>query len=201
MDWMTADWHIDHANIIKFCNRPFNNVKQMNEVIVSNVNSLVQPKDTLYVIGDLAFRGANLRLLRDSINCNNVFVVPGNHDKVSQLQPYFNILPQCRMYKGYGIEIVLCHYAMRVWNRSHYGVGHLYGHSHGQLPPIPGAASFDVGVDCWNFFPLSIDQVKAEFDRIVALAPNAKGEDKHHQYEQTHDKAGNFIKGGVHVTD
>ena len=31
--------------------------------------------------------------------------------------------------------VVLCHYAMRVWDRSHYGSWHLYGHSHGNLPP------------------------------------------------------------------
>ena len=35
-------------------------------------------------------------------------------------------------------DIVLCHYAMRVWQKSHYGAWMLYGHSHGTLPDNPG---------------------------------------------------------------
>ncbi len=37
----------------------------------------------------------------------------------------------------HGQPIVICHYAMRVWNRSHHGAWHLYGHSHGNLPDTP----------------------------------------------------------------
>ena len=55
--------------------------------------------------------------------------------------------------------IVLFHYAMRVWNASHYGTWHLYGHSHGDLPDDETSLSFDVGVDCHNFYPLSYSDV------------------------------------------
>jgi calcineurin-like phosphoesterase family protein len=58
-------------------------------------------------------------------------------------------------------SIVLFHYALRVWNRAHYGAWHLYGHSHGTLPDIPGSLSLDVGVDCHDFTPLSYNEVKA----------------------------------------
>ena len=56
--------------------------------------------------------------------------------------------------------IVLFHYAMRVWNASHYGTWHLYGHSHGDLPDDPNSLSIDVGVDIHNFYPLSYEDVK-----------------------------------------
>jgi calcineurin-like phosphoesterase family protein len=50
---------------------------------------------------------------------------------------------------------------MRVWNKSHHGAWHLYGHSHGTLPDDPNALSFDCGVDCHNYTPISFEQVEA----------------------------------------
>jgi len=58
--------------------------------------------------------------------------------------------------------IALCHYAMRVWRNSFHASWHLYGHSHGMLPEIPHSLSFDVGVDCWDFYPVSIEEIKAK---------------------------------------
>lgn len=59
-----------------------------------------------------------------------------------------------------GQRIILCHYAFRVWNSSHHGSWHLYGHSHGSLPDDLGALSWDVGSDNNNFTPISFEQVK-----------------------------------------
>jgi calcineurin-like phosphoesterase family protein len=58
-------------------------------------------------------------------------------------------------------DITLLHYALRVWNKSHYSSWHLYGHSHGSLPDDPNSMSFDVGIDCHNYTPISFEQVKA----------------------------------------
>ena len=54
---------------------------------------------------------------------------------------------------------MLSHYAHRVWEGSHKSTWMLYGHSHGSLPEIESSLSFDVGVDCWNYFPISFEQV------------------------------------------
>jgi len=59
-----------------------------------------------------------------------------------------------------GQQIILCHYAMRVWDKSHWGIWHLYGHSHGSLPDDPRSLSYDVGVDKNNFTPLLFEEVK-----------------------------------------
>ena len=55
------------------------------------------------------------------------------------------------------VYIVVCHYAMRVWARSHYGSFQLYGHSHGKL--APQGKQWDIGVDNNNFYPLSFDEI------------------------------------------
>ena len=59
-------------------------------------------------------------------------------------------------------KIYLCHYAFRTWNQMHYGSWHLHGHSHGTLEDLETSKSFDVGVDCWNFAPISFEEVAAK---------------------------------------
>jgi len=61
------------------------------------------------------------------------------------------------------LPVVLCHYAMRTWDRSHYGSYHLYGHSHGKLERH--GWSMDVGVDCFDFYPVSLRQVIEELNK------------------------------------
>lgn len=63
-------------------------------------------------------------------------------------------------------EAVLFHYGMRVWNGSFKGRISLYGHSHMSLPG--NSQSCDVGVDCWNFYPVTIEQIKK---RLKTLKP------------------------------
>jgi calcineurin-like phosphoesterase family protein len=72
------------------------------------------------------------------------------------------------------LPITLCHYAMRTWNMSHYGALHFFGHSHGNLQG--DSQSCDVGVDCWGFVPVSLDQVK---ERMQAFPRRI--EPDHHQ--------------------
>jgi calcineurin-like phosphoesterase family protein len=58
---------------------------------------------------------------------------------------------------------------MRTWNKRHHGAIHLYGHSHGTLPG--DAQSCDVGVDCWDFYPVSLAQIKARLAESPPIEP------------------------------
>lgn len=161
MVFFTADLHLFHANIIKYCRRPFSSVDEMNDTIIRNWNRVVGPHDYVYNIGDFGFFRTKQQLgeILDALNGYKLFL-QGNHDKkVASLGLRFeggNLIKT----KVEGQEIVLCHYAMRVWENSHHGSWHLYGHSHGTLPELLNSLSFDVGVDCWNFTPISFEQVK-----------------------------------------
>jgi calcineurin-like phosphoesterase family protein len=143
----------------------------MDAMLIGHVNDIVMPDDRLFNLGDVCIRNGNLAAYRARFACKNIFVVPGNHDKEKELVRYFTVLPQCYMYENNGFRMVLCHYAMRVWEHSHHGAGMIYGHSHSKLPYIPGAPSFDVGVDCWDYKPLSLKQIQKEMKRLCALAP------------------------------
>ena len=50
-----SDLHFDHANIIRYCNRPFKSKEEMNRAIIKNWNSTVKDKDSVYILGDVAF--------------------------------------------------------------------------------------------------------------------------------------------------
>ena len=171
MIWFTADTHFRHENIIRYCKRPFSSLDEMDETLLDNINANVRPDDTLYHLGDFSMRGRDAETIRSRIRCKNLVLVVGNHDPrrgdgtaKPQFAELFSAVYTLARIK---VEIdrrsqliVLCHYGMRVWDRSHYGAWHLYGHSHGTLPPIPGA--MDVGVDCHDFRPIDIHEVAAK---------------------------------------
>jgi calcineurin-like phosphoesterase family protein len=170
---ITSDTHYAHANIIKYSNRPFVTVEQMNNTLVRNINASLPNGGVLYHLGDWAFGGMNMAVeFADRINRNiDVILIKGNHDEKKGCQnrrDFYDLFYEVHNLlevKLDGQRITLCHYAMKVWNKSHYGAWHLYGHSHGSLPDDPNSLSFDIGVDCHNFKPLTFPEIAAIMSR------------------------------------
>jgi len=163
--FFTADTHFDHANIIKYSNRPYRNVNEMNESIINNWNSIVKPEDTVYHLGDFSF--GNPRKFIDRLN-GKILFIKGSHDKYIEA-PYLRIINPDGLKDEYGNSryITLCHYSMRSWDKSHYASWCLFGHHHGSLEPY--GLSFDVGVDCWNFFPVSLEQIDKKMSTLKPI--------------------------------
>lgn len=168
MQYFGSDWHLGHANIIKYDKRPFKDVEEMNRTIIKNYNDIVKPEDEFYFLGDFCMGDhSKAESYMQQLVPNKKFFISGNHDKWSTIE----------LYKKYGTylgkmaeitiqkkPITLCHYAMRVWNHSHHGAYHLYGHSHGTLPEDPNSLSFDVGTNCWNYKPISFEEVQRKMN-------------------------------------
>jgi calcineurin-like phosphoesterase family protein len=169
MIWFTADTHFNHANIIKYCNRPFKTVEEMDETIIAIWNRLIGKDDFVYHLGD--FSMGDPRKYYSRLN-GKVFIVPGSHDRDLRKLPKENILPPLTTIETGGHIIVLCHYAMRSWDRSHYATWHLYGHHHGQLPSQ--GLSFDVGMDCWAFSPISLERVEKQMAGLKPIVDYSK---------------------------
>ena len=55
-----ADTHFGHANVIKFCARPFASVEEMDETLIENWNAKVKGCDTVFVLGDMFYRCENV---------------------------------------------------------------------------------------------------------------------------------------------
>lgn len=82
MIFFTSDLHLGHENVIHFENRPFRNAAEMNQILIANYNAVVQPTDTVYLLGDLSFHipveEANELISR--LNGKKHLIL-GNHDK------------------------------------------------------------------------------------------------------------------------
>jgi calcineurin-like phosphoesterase family protein len=132
--FFTSDTHFGHKNIIEYSKRPFASVEEMDDALIENINREVKPNDLLYHLGDWAmWRGHEG--YRRRIHCRNIVLILGNHDRhQSKLRPLFLDIHPILHTKIDGRNFSLCHYAMRVWPKSHHGAWHLYGHSHGSLP-------------------------------------------------------------------
>lgn len=167
--FFTADTHFGHKNIIKYCNRPFETALEMNEALIANWNKVVQQTDTVYHLGDVAvLRPERTREILDRLN-GRIYLITGNHDRSAKhalcasrfewIKDYF-----CLKLNG-GVQIALFHYAMRVWDKRHWGAWQLYGHSHGSLPSEANSFALDVGVDCWNYSPVSLQMIQAEMEK------------------------------------
>lgn len=153
--FFSADEHYNHRNIIKYCNRPFDTVEEMDETMINNHNSVVGKNDTVIHAGDFTLL-KHKRIIYEKyinrLNGTHVFL-KGSHDYWLPWHKSQQVWEK-QIGKHY---IVVCHYAMRVWHKSHYNSFMLYGHSHGNLPTQ--GKQYDVGVDNNNFYPVSLDQV------------------------------------------
>jgi calcineurin-like phosphoesterase family protein len=146
MIWFTSDTHYHHKNIVagvtrwddKSGCRDFATIEEMDNTMVENINRVVQPDDVLFHLGDWAFKGPdNIYALRNRINCKTVHLILGNHDTDIhgnlEIQSAFTSVAFYREVDVNGQKIILCHYPLRTWNKSHYGSWMLHGHCHGRL--------------------------------------------------------------------
>jgi calcineurin-like phosphoesterase family protein len=164
--FFTSDNHFGHKNIIKYCKRPFNSVKEMNEALIQKWNEVVSPEDTVYHLGDFAFGEIDDILPR--LN-GKIILIRGNHDRKSTTKHF-------ETYKAMDF-----HYGNYIFRLNHrpiftsdiedpYNDNEKYpninlddydfilcGHCHNQWVTLQ--KNINVGVDVWDFKPISIEEI------------------------------------------
>jgi calcineurin-like phosphoesterase family protein len=176
--------HYNHSNLVKGITkwdddeacRDFKSVQEMNDLLIHNFNEKVMPNDILWLCGDIAWGSMAIIEFMNRLNCKNVYIVLGNHDKdidkgSDYIKSLFKYIGRVIDIDVDGVRVILSHFAFRVWNKSHFGSYHLYGHSHGRLEDLKTSLSMDVGVDTNNFYPYSWKEIvermkKKEFKPI-----------------------------------
>ena len=115
--WFTSDFHLGHFNIIRYCNRPFADTREMNAAILERLNTLVKPDDVLYFVGDFCMGGPKaVAFYRVQIACKTIHFIDGNHDRTARkVQQIFTSWSSLAEIKVGNQGIVFCHYAMKVW--------------------------------------------------------------------------------------
>ena len=171
--YFTADTHFGHPNIIKYCNRPFSSVYEMDAAMIANWNRIVKPNDVVYHLGDFAF-------CCTLSYANNIFyqlngikhLILGNHDalakEIAETNPAaWASVSDMKEININGQKIVLCHYPMRTWHHAYKETWHLFGHVHGRFADY--GKSTDAGVDCWNFAPVSFVDLRKKMAALSSL--------------------------------
>ena len=158
--FFTADEHYGHKNIIKYCNRPFENVTQMNQQLIKRHNEVVKPTDIVIHAGDFTLSKDASQYIEQLVGIN-VFL-RGSHDYWLKDGPF---LWEKTIN---GQHVVVSHYPMLSWPKSYYGSWQLYGHVHGKGQHYKNQV--DIGVDCWGFYPVRLSQVKGIIDLFDVLS-------------------------------
>lgn len=154
--YLISDLHLDHANIIRYCARPFSfsDVNEMNEVLVKNWNSTVKSEDTIYYLGDLVFgRGSRpIDYWLKKLNGNIIFI-KGSHDRIKNAKKYEVLHCKDR-------EFLLIHDPKEIpveWN-GWIIHGHKYNNDTDHYPFVNGRAkTINVSAELINYRPLNVD--------------------------------------------
>lgn len=170
--WFTSDTHFDHKNIIKYCNRPFSDVDEMNAEMVRRWNATVAPTDRVFHLGDFAFTARRQRLheIVSSLN-GSITLVQGNHDNMRRnlyLQAFDDVVTSADLF-GYELPVYLAHHP--AWELPPEDAAcynglieyQLCGHVHTlwkMRSNGKGLTMLNVGVDQWDFRPISLEQVR-----------------------------------------
>jgi len=200
MIWYTSDTHYGHKNLVNGCSRwddksrcrDFGTLEEHDTFIVDSINNLVREEDTLYHLGDWSFGGIhNVFIFRERIKCKNVHLILGNHDhdirsNRDECQSVFSSVQEYLEIKQKDHHIVLSHWPMKIWNRSHHGSWQLHGHCHNTLAPDDWWVRYkpkekrptmDVRLDTNGLKPRSHTEID---DIFSALSPIKKfGLDRH----------------------
>lgn len=160
--FFTSDTHFFHKNILKYTDRPFKDVEEMNEALIDQWNRVVGPDDVIYHLGDVIFGGKDkIPLILPRLKGIKILVA-GNHDNKNRLSTHFKEIHNYLEVSGHnGERFILSHFPFEVWNLSHRGSFHLHGHSHGSLPSI--GRRLDVGIDgygtSFNYGPIPMEVI------------------------------------------
>lgn len=172
--FFTSDLHFGHANIIRFDNRPFTSVEEMDAELIRRWNNKVSPNDTVYILGDISwYNDQKTSEIISSLNGHKI-LIKGNHDRVhGKVRHCFDEITD---YKEIVLEgnkhITLCHYPIVFFNRHHYGSYMFYGHVHNshewnmtenykfELEQLDIKCNmFNVGCMIWNYEPVTFEEV------------------------------------------
>lgn len=181
MNYFTSDLHFGHKNIIRFDNRPFTSVEEMDETLINNWNKVVKDDDTVYILGDISWYNDEKTAEIFSKLKGHKVLIKGNHDWVhGKLRRCFDEVTDYKeLHLPDNTHIVLCHYPITFFNRHHYGSYMFYGHVHNshewnmienykyELQQLDIKCNmFNVGTMLWDYYPVTFEEIVHGWRRV-----------------------------------
>lgn len=177
--FFTSDFHLFHNNVLKYDNRPFNDVHEMHLTIEERWNETVGRDDVVIYLGDLTFARREDRQYVEKMLLGlngKIHFIMGNHDKYDEIikmpkfesvQDYLELRLTHYDDTNTKVETLFClmHYPLYSWNKKHHGSYMIHGHSHGNLYHGENADFYtkkrviDVGCMLNDYRPISYNEV------------------------------------------
>ncbi|WP_158811891.1 metallophosphoesterase family protein [Beijerinckia sp. L45] len=166
--FFTADTHFGDTRILNTAKRPFKTIGAHDHALIERWQEAVGPNDEVWHLGDFApgYSAAMVGALLDALPGRKHLITGNNDDDVTRRHSGWTSVGAYAELKLNEVTCVLCHYAFRTWFRMGKGSLDLHGHSHGKLKPL--IRQFDVGVDLWNFQPVTVETLLASRRRKKA---------------------------------
>ena len=149
--FILGDFHISHQNIIKYSQRPFKDIEDMNNALIFNWNSVVTPSDTVYVLGDVTMNKKYLPLMNEFVG--RKVLVLGNHD-IFDAKTYLKYFDDVR---GYIVKdnIIISHIPVHENELTRFQ-GNIHAHTHENRVMI--ASENKVIIDS-RYYCVSVEQI------------------------------------------
>lgn len=174
--YWTSDSHFGHANIIKYCKRPFKDVIENDQELIRRWNEKIPEDGIVFHLGDVGFADSNyMNEILEQLN-GKIYLVIGNHDwrRIVKEQSWrFEDMTQQINMKIGDQHIILNHYPLLCFSgsyRTENPTWQLFGHVHTSPYDQSGLdnsrmnmlfpTQYDVGVDNNDFTPVSFNEVK-----------------------------------------
>ena len=181
--FFTSDLHVGHKNVLKFCNRPFLDIKDMSKGLIENWNRVVGENDIVFDLGDMFWFDSRHDVKKFVEQLNGfIYKIPGNHDmdckrlfelcltnKITVLDDSNVVWVEREGQKT--VEIWLSHFPLATWPHWTHGSLNFFGHIHSgpltdNMVDIPGkdlnlkaGQQYDVGVDNNDYTPVSLQYI------------------------------------------
>jgi calcineurin-like phosphoesterase family protein len=162
--FLISDTHFGHVGVTQFLRndgtklRPWDNIEEMDEALVSNWNSVVTPKDKVYHLGDVVINRKQLKTL-SRLNGEKV-LVKGNHD-IFRINEYLEHFKDVR---GYHIldNLIMSHIPIHPDSKGRFR-GNIHGHLHANTVGDPWY--YNVSVEQINYTPISFETVREYYGK------------------------------------
>lgn len=164
--WFISDTHFGHGNIIKYCDRPFKDVPQMDQHLIKQWNSVVKKNDTVYHLGDFSLGHPKevVGMIVEELN-GNIKLVKGNHDTWSN-----TVYRELGFKEVYDTPILVNDFMLLSHEPNPFTLNSMYLNVYGHVHNSPMFDTYKNGFLCvcverHNYTPISLNDIKEIVNR------------------------------------
>ena len=160
--FLIADTHFFHNAILKYENRPFNSVEDMNARLIQNWNAIVSKDDKVFHLGDVSFGSKEAtKAVISQLNGRKILIL-GNHDRGRTVQWWLDVgFNEVSKYPIIYKEFIVMQHEPPTYYNDASPYFYCFGHVHStEMYKTVTPHSCCVCVERWNYAPVDLDHIQ-----------------------------------------